>query len=42
MLPDYEYIELLKKRNNKFDTRFIKALKIFYKKFVYKFYQFIW
>jgi len=33
MLPDSEYIELLKKRNNKFDTRFIKALKIFYKKF---------
>ena len=32
MLPDSEYIELLKKRNNKFDTRFIKALKIFYKK----------
>ena len=33
MLPDQEYIKLLKKRNNKFDKRFAKALQKFYKKF---------
>ena len=33
MLPDQEYIKLLKKRNNKFDKRFAEALQKFYKKF---------
>ena len=33
MLPDQEYIKLLKKRNNQFDRRFAKALQKFYKKF---------
>ena len=33
MLPDQEYIKLLKKRNNQFDKRFAKALQKFYKKF---------
>ena len=33
MIPDQEYIKLLKKRNNQFDVRFIKALQKFYKKF---------
>ena len=33
MLPDQEYIKLLKKRNNQFDKRFVKALQKFYKKF---------
>ena len=33
MIPDQEYIELLKKRNNQFDKRFAKALQKFYKKF---------
>ena len=33
MLPDQEYIKLLKKRNNKFDKRIAKALQKFYKKF---------
>ena len=32
MLPDQEYIKLLKKRNNQFDRRFAKALQKFYKK----------
>jgi dTDP-glucose pyrophosphorylase len=33
MIPDQEYIKLLKKRNNQFDKRFAKALQKFYKKF---------
>ena len=33
MLPDQEYIKLLKKRNNQFDKRFVRALQKFYKKF---------
>ena len=33
MVPDREYINLLKKRNNQFDRRFAKALQKFYKKF---------
>ena len=33
MSQDPEYIELLKKRNNQFDRRFIKALQRLYKKF---------
>jgi dTDP-glucose pyrophosphorylase len=33
MMPDQEYIKLLKKRNNQFDKRFAKALQKFYKKF---------
>ena len=33
MVPDQEYIKLLKKRNNQFDKRFVKALQKFYKKF---------
>ena len=33
MLPDQEYIKLLKKRNNQFDRRFGQALQKFYKKF---------
>ena len=33
ILPDQEYIKLLKKRNNLFDKRFVNALQKFYKKF---------
>jgi len=33
MVPDQEYIKLLKKRNNLFDKRFVNALQKFYKKF---------
>ncbi len=33
MIPDYDYINLLKKRNNKYDNRFIKALLKYYKKY---------
>ena len=33
VVPDQEYIKLLKKRNNQFDKRFVKALEKFYKKF---------
>jgi len=33
ILPDQEYIKLLKKRNNQFDKRFEQALQKFYKKF---------
>jgi len=33
MVPDQEYIKLLKKRNNKFDKRFARTLQKFYKKF---------
>lgn len=32
MIPDKNFIELLQKRNNQYDTRFIKALSKFYKK----------
>ena len=32
MNPDMEFIKLLKKRNNQYDNRFVKALSKFYKK----------
>ena len=32
MVPDNNFIELLKKRNNQYDNRFVKALLKFYKK----------
>ena len=32
LVPDYDYIELLKKRNNETDERFIKKLTVLYKK----------
>ena len=33
MVPDQEYIKLLKKRNNQFDKRFVNALQKLYRKF---------
>jgi UTP--glucose-1-phosphate uridylyltransferase len=33
MVPDKEYIKLLKKRNNQFDKRFVNALQKLYRKF---------